>query len=74
MTETLKQTEQDAITLATINGVVFAGTNNAPKNLPLEDRARMGTVHHATLTSMIKRGLLVKTFGSEGGYAAKLPA
>lgn len=69
----LKQTEKDAIKLAEMNGVVFAGRNHAPRSLPLDEKVRLERVHHATLTSMIKKGLLVKTFGSDGGYAAKLP-
>lgn len=69
----MKQTEQDAMTLAKANGWVFAGHNDAPRSLPLEERARLSNVHHATITALIRRGLLVKSFGPDGGVAGRLP-
>lgn len=68
-----KQTELDALTLATVNGKVYAGFNHAPKDLPLEDRARMSKVHHATITALIRKGELAQTHSSDGGYAGMLP-
>jgi hypothetical protein len=69
----MKQTEIDALALATANGKVYAGFNHAPKDLPLEDRARMQMVHHATITALIRKGDLLQTYGPDGGYAGKLP-
>jgi hypothetical protein len=68
-----KQTELDALTLAEANGAVYAGSNQPPKNLTLDERARLSKVHHSTISALIKRGLLVKSFGPEGGVAGKLP-
>jgi len=65
--------QQDALNLATENGAVFAGKNNAPRSFPFDDRVRMSHVHASTITSLIKRGLLVKTFDTDGGYAGKMP-
>jgi len=70
----LKQTEQDAITLARVNGMVHAGKNHPPKGVSLDDGCRLSRVHHATITAMVRKGLLVACHSSDGGYAGMIPS
>jgi|TARA_E500000331_G_scaffold50133_1_gene43180 hypothetical protein len=69
----MTQKQKDAMTLAQINGIVRAGDNHTPAELPLEERARMQTVHWKTLSGLISKGQLIKAFSPEGGYAGRLP-
>jgi hypothetical protein len=67
----LTQHQKDALFLAQTYGTVFAGRNNAPRELPMEVRARMQDVHHSAITALVKRGLLVACRSPDGGYAGK---
>jgi hypothetical protein len=70
----LKQTEQDALTLARENGMVHAGKNHPPKGVSLDDGCRLSRVHHATITAMVRKGLLIACHSSDGGYAGMIPS
>ena len=71
MKKELTQHQKDALFLAQTYGIVFAGRNDSPKDLPLEDRARMQDVHHAAITALVKRGFLIACHSPDGGYAGK---